>query len=195
MANQVPAVFITLFKRLFLSPGFTNSSNNQCKIYNADRVRKDGYVYIKFRRGGKVKCASVQRVCVMLCCGTFDLGKLDVSHLCHNKLCIQPNHLSLENRATNCRRKRCVSAGVCRRHPKGDGTFYPDCILGLQIQTEHCWSTGITGQCIKSQSNQQQHWWLLPLPWPGHASSNRASRARGWTTLRKPTVILILSWR
>ena len=133
MANQVHPLLITLFKRLYISPGCTYSSNSQCLIYNEDPVRRDGYIYIKIRRGRKVKSASVQRVCAMIHNGTLELGKVDASHLCHNKLCVNPNHISLESRATNCSRKSCVLAGVCLRHPKGDGTFYPDCLLSLNL--------------------------------------------------------------
>lgn len=41
---------------------------------------------------------------------------LEVSHLCHNKLCIRPDHLILESHEANCERKSCQLLGQCVRH-------------------------------------------------------------------------------
>ena len=41
----------------------------------------------------------------------FDL--LDVSHICHNKLCIKPSHLVLESHLTNVSRHYCVLVQSC----------------------------------------------------------------------------------
>lgn len=40
-------------------------------------------------------------------------GILEVSHLCHNKICIKPQHLVLESHEQNCERKRCECLGYC----------------------------------------------------------------------------------
>ncbi|MCU7801217.1 MAG: hypothetical protein KZQ70_14050 [gamma proteobacterium symbiont of Lucinoma myriamae] len=39
--------------------------------------------------------------------------QMDVSHLCHNKLCIFPPHLTLETHNINMSRSYCRKAGVC----------------------------------------------------------------------------------
>ena len=39
--------------------------------------------------------------------------ELDVSHRCHNKVCINPLHLVLETHSANVSRGYCVTAGVC----------------------------------------------------------------------------------
>ena len=49
--------------------------------------------------------------------------QLDVSHLCHNKLCINENHLIHEPHSINMDRKRCVSLGFCSKSHK------PYCLL------------------------------------------------------------------
>lgn len=48
---------------------------------------------------------------------------LEVSHLCHNKLCIKPEHLVLESHETNCERKACFMLGTCCR------VHFPECKL------------------------------------------------------------------
>ena len=50
---------------------------------------------------------------------------LEVSHLCHQKKCVRPDHLSMETKSTNNRRKQCVADGTCSGH----GNF-ANCILG-----------------------------------------------------------------
>jgi hypothetical protein len=53
-------------------------------------------------------------------------AKLEVSHLCHNKLCANPNHLALEDSLTNKSRNYCevvvrlrqVPFSICRHRPR-----------------------------------------------------------------------------
>ena len=49
---------------------------------------------------------------------------LPISHICHNSLCINPNHLSREEQLINNQRKKCIEQGVCCCHGN-----HPDCIL------------------------------------------------------------------
>jgi hypothetical protein len=49
---------------------------------------------------------------------------LEVSHLCHVPLCVNPIHLSLEPHAINTDRLKCVNREVCSGH-----TPFADCIL------------------------------------------------------------------
>jgi len=46
---------------------------------------------------------------------TFNLTD-DISHICHNKVCVNPNHLSHEPHEINMERERCKEKGVCKRH-------------------------------------------------------------------------------
>ena len=48
---------------------------------------------------------------------------LEMSHLCHNTLCVNPEHLVLETKALNCDRKHCKDQGLCT------GIHRPLCIL------------------------------------------------------------------
>ena len=49
--------------------------------------------------------------------------KLNVSHLCHNSLCVNPDHLTMETQAINNDRKSCKCSGRCLR------THNPFCLL------------------------------------------------------------------
>jgi len=48
----------------------------------------------------------------------------EISHLCHNPLCIEINHLSLEPHSINLERKECKITGSCRKHNN-----FPDCVI------------------------------------------------------------------
>ena len=43
-------------------------------------------------------------------------GTLEVSHLCHEPLCINAEHVSLEPHSCTRNRLRCVNRGVCHGH-------------------------------------------------------------------------------
>ena len=50
-------------------------------------------------------------------------NRLDVSHLCHNTLCIRSNHLVLEKQSTNNSRTTCRVENNCNR------THLPHCVF------------------------------------------------------------------
>jgi hypothetical protein len=53
----------------------------------------------------------------------------EISHICHNSMCVNINHLSLELHDINCaRRDYCIRRMVCITHA-GSGYTYPNCIL------------------------------------------------------------------
>jgi hypothetical protein len=52
----------------------------------------------------------------------------EISHLCHNSLCVNPAHLCLEPHHVNQHRSTCVGRGHCYSHPG-----FPDCLLHLKL--------------------------------------------------------------
>ena len=42
--------------------------------------------------------------------------RLDISHLCHEGLCVNPRHLVHEEHVVNVDRRACTESGVCRGH-------------------------------------------------------------------------------
>lgn len=98
--------------------GPTKSRTRAGKIY--------GYLSIKLPRDEKRKNRYAHRLAFMAANNMLeaDLGSLHVSHLCHNTLCVNKNHLSLESATVNNSRRECFRSGHCTGH--GDK---PDCIL------------------------------------------------------------------
>ena len=87
---------------------------------------KYGRLKVTFPNGEK-KLLLAHRFMYMLHFNVTDLpGSMDVSHLCHNSLCINPLHLSLEPKHVNASRKMCTSTIPlhCLHHDD-----YSDCIL------------------------------------------------------------------
>ena len=52
-----------------------------------------------------------------------------ISHLCHHKACINPDHLHLESAVVNNQRKACEKVKKCNGHQAVDGGEHPRCIL------------------------------------------------------------------
>lgn len=50
--------------------------------------------------------------------------KFTVSHLCHNKMCVRYEHLTLESIGDNNKRKVCKNTGSCTGHRGG-----PNCLI------------------------------------------------------------------
>lgn len=87
-------------------------------------VDTDGYGQLRFMlRGRRVK-VRVHRAVYFLETGQVLDPKIHVSHLCHNKLCINLNHLNYEPQGVNNARKVCFNEGVCTGH-----YGYPACRL------------------------------------------------------------------
>lgn len=67
----------------------------------------------------------VHRLAYIVHTGNFIPQQNDVSHLCHNSLCVNFHHLSLEPRKINNARKVCHRKRQCQGH----GNNYRDCLL------------------------------------------------------------------
>lgn len=67
---------------------------------------------------------------VVACCReneVIDTKLYDVSHLCHNSLCINEEHLSVEPHFVNNNRRACTEKNKCISHDP-----YPQCKLDLK---------------------------------------------------------------
>ena len=87
---------------------------------------KYGTIRVKFPGMNSSKNFYVHRLSYMCSRRTMHLPEsLHVSHLCHNTLCIKPEHLSLEPQYINNGRKNCL-----QRNPPGCSGhgIYPKCI-------------------------------------------------------------------
>ena len=53
---------------------------------------------------------------------------LDISHICHNKMCVNLKHLSREEHLVNMDRESCLWLGHCTSHQCADGKPYKSCV-------------------------------------------------------------------
>ena len=98
-----------------------------CVEWRGGRSGPYGVMKLKFFRFPTSKVMRVHRVQYMITSKNFDLNpQMHVSHLCHNSLCINENHLSYETREINMQREQCKHfiPKHCIGHPG-----QPDCIF------------------------------------------------------------------
>ena len=101
--------------------------NGVCKLF--DSSNEYSRVAYKDPATGRRTTATVGRAVVMLRESTVFLQSgFDASHLCHNKACVLPEHISYEPHAVNNGRKTCVNEGMCLGHGQ-----YPDCLVSLKM--------------------------------------------------------------
>ena len=101
---------------------------HQCRIWNGQRDSHGYGVYQVYFRGKWVKL-QVHRIAYYLADPSRSLHRsIHVSHLCHNKLCINVSHLSYESQKMNNQRQICRAEGQCTGH-RGK----PKCKLSLVI--------------------------------------------------------------
>lgn len=98
--------------------------SHHCLLWDGKSRSKDGYGIIFFLFRGRRKKLKVHRVQYFLTTGEMLDKNMDVSHICHKKLCINFDHLSYEPHIINCKRNSCRDNGECEGH-RG----YKSCIL------------------------------------------------------------------
>ena len=100
-----------------------------CVIWTGPNLNKSGveygYKYVKLPNQNKKSRQYTHRLAYMFKIGNFRLPRgLDVSHICHNSLCVNPAHLSSEPHHINNNRIQCVNEGRCFGHQQ-----YKTCLL------------------------------------------------------------------
>lgn len=53
---------------------------------------------------------------------------MDCSHLCHNSLCVNVNHISLEHHFINNNKQYCLNSNLCYGH-----VGFRNCMLELKL--------------------------------------------------------------
>jgi hypothetical protein len=90
-------------------------------------IDKKGYARIKIKPAWEDmrKNVKLHRIAYLLYYKPPVLEEsMSLSHLCHQKACINAEHLSQEPLATNIQRNNCIENGHCFGH-----TIYPNCII------------------------------------------------------------------
>jgi hypothetical protein len=105
--------------------------NSDCRIWAGNVTSNRLYGLLSYRdpETNIWKKKHVHRLALMVQLRSLNIPKeLDASHLCHNSLCVNVNHLSLEPHSVNNNRQCCKGCGHCIGH--GD---FPDCMLKLKL--------------------------------------------------------------
>lgn len=84
-----------------------------------------GIIKMKLQYCNRIKDLKVHRMAWLIENGPENMDdRHAVSHICHNSLCVNVNHLSLERHQINNNRMTCKNYGFCNGH---EGK--PDCII------------------------------------------------------------------
>ena len=101
-----------------------NESGTTCKIWTGQKFR-NGYGVFAIRFRGRDYRLLAHRVMYFISNDFLALpAGPHVSHLCHNKVCVNFEHLSLEAANVNNTRKTCLNKRKCTGHD-----FYASCIF------------------------------------------------------------------
>ncbi|KAK9489249.1 zinc-binding loop region of homing endonuclease-domain-containing protein, partial [Lipomyces doorenjongii] len=104
------------------------------------RPRRLGYVYVDVRRGACRLTPGLHQLALIA--GnrrdelkvTLDSNSFDISHLCHNNICFNPEHLIVESRLNNRRRQACNGHDILVH----DGFSYHPCSHGVVEKMRKC---------------------------------------------------------
>ena len=113
------------------SKTLVNANDKKCNIWQGATTSdgKYGRKRVTFPDGNS-KLMRVSRVVYLIKYKTFNIpdsdesgNPVEMSHLCHNSLCVNPDHLVLESKTSNLERKHCHSQNNCTE------THFPHCIM------------------------------------------------------------------
>lgn len=131
MANSVTqdwAFFEDLRSRIEKRVKKNEFVSQDCWEWLGFRRQPDGkYGRLTFTHRGVTLTVGAHRASYIAFKEEFDLP-LDISHLCHMGLCVNPAHLSHEDRVVNMSRVECAKSGECDGH-KFKGKVYKHCIV------------------------------------------------------------------
>jgi len=116
----------------YIEQNSTPAANNSCRLWTGPKTtnRKYGLISYKDPIDNRWKKKKAHRVSYMVSIiANMDLtSNLDCSHLCHNCLCVNALHISLEPHNINNNRQYCKNCNLCYSH-RG----YANCLLQLKI--------------------------------------------------------------
>ena len=107
--------------------GSTLSENTECRLWNKAK-NSNGYDVIKYKwpPDGSWHVINVHRLSYIVNKQILpdEIANLDISHLCHNKLCVSITHLNAELHGINKERETCANRNACQLHGN-----LPPCLL------------------------------------------------------------------
>ena len=137
-AKEFYQVKLTDSERLNLIHQIDSKSRlvGDCKIFQGHQDKDSyGVMPIRFRDFARLNLR-VHRLAFFVFQNIFLDSKIHVSHLCHNRLCCLPIHLSYEPQAINASRVGCNIRQRC----SGDHSSYTDCLFEVGFGLVYiCW--------------------------------------------------------
>ncbi len=117
MATYFFMAHLTDEERLRLKHLFDNKYQiiNECHIWKG-ACTPNGYGVLRCSFRGKRLRLKAHRALYFLETKHAMSSKMHVSHLCHNKLCVNIKHLSYEPQNINNNRQICAHEGLCHGH-------------------------------------------------------------------------------
>lgn len=123
MATNIFRATLEIHERQRISDFVNSRTDFTENCYNwSGTSTTDGYGLCRFMFRGKRAKVRVHRLVYFMSVNRPVLTKMHVSHLCHNKLCVRPDHLSYEPQQINNKRLKCKNDGECSGH-----YAYPRC--------------------------------------------------------------------
>lgn len=125
--------FFKLYKEK-ISDKSVVAPNGDCVLWTSTTSKDGKYGVLSYKHPteNKWKKITVHRLAYMLSINNLNIDpNLDCSHLCHNSLCVNVEHLSLESKPINNNRNTCLRRGFCQNHEN-----LPPCMLHLKLYTE-----------------------------------------------------------
>lgn len=111
------------YTKLKINPAYHIDNATGCHLYNGS-VRNDGYCHITYKNELNTTTSITAHRAALMVYRNRRLPRLQASHLCNVKTCINVHHLNLESNIINNQRKTCVTQNRCLGHPG-----YPACII------------------------------------------------------------------
>ncbi|PJE77853.1 hypothetical protein CI610_03218 [invertebrate metagenome] len=123
--------FYELYKWKLSENSVICPENGTCRLWTGPLTKTGKYGIISFKDpvDSKWKKKHAHRLAVIVHFQNLGLSSdLDCSHLCHNSLCINVDHISLEPHFINNNRQYCLNSNICHGH-----VGFRDCLLNLKI--------------------------------------------------------------
>lgn len=103
-------------------------ANGSCHMYTG--YHQHGYGMIRKTINGKSYKIYVHQLAKLHQLNLISVpAGLVTSHLCHNKSCVNPNHINFETQGINNNRNMCRNEGICFQHHDEIGNLLPNCIF------------------------------------------------------------------
>lgn len=122
-ASDIPSEFYDALRRRVESHVKKGAFNKGCWQWTGCLVKPGGYGRVHLTVKGDEMGVTSHRASYIAFKRMFILPH-DISHRCHEKLCVNPDHLSHEPHSINLRRRACKQQTQCRGHGQ-----YKSCIF------------------------------------------------------------------